>query len=125
MGVNFRRLGQHRRIDVDDPAISFGGLFGGFFQEYFTGNPFPTGIGVGEKMADVRLPQGAKDGVANGMHQGVGVRMAVETFGVGDFHAAQHELAAGNQLMNIVTNANVNHSYTIKTNGPVKKIFRP
>jgi hypothetical protein len=51
--------------------------------------------------------------------------MAIQAFRMGDFHAAQHKLASGDQLMNIVANSNVNHALNIKTNGPVKKQFRP
>jgi hypothetical protein len=40
--------------------------------------------------------------------------MAVKTFRVRNFHAAENELAPGNQLMNVIANANMNHARRIK-----------
>jgi hypothetical protein len=55
---------------------------------------FPARIGVGKKVADVRLANRAEDGVADGVHQRVRVRMAVEAFRVWNLHAAEDELCA-------------------------------
>ncbi len=72
-------------------------------------------------MSDVRLAQRAQDGIADGVHEGIRIRMAVQALAVRDFHAAQDELASGDQLMNIVANANVNHGGTIKNFQPGPK----
>ena len=61
-------------------------------------------------MADVLLAQRAEHGVADGVHQRVRVRMAVEAFRVRNLHAAEDELAPGDQLMNVIADANVNHA---------------
>ena len=54
-----------------------------------------------------------EDGVADSVHQGVRVRMAVEALRMRDLHAAEDELAPGDQLMNVIANANVNHAQTV------------
>ena len=59
------------------------------------------------------IREGAEDGIANGVHQGVGVGMTVQPFGVRNLHPAQHELAPGDELVNIIANANVNHERMI------------
>ena len=61
-------------------------------------------------MADVRFAQRAEERVANGVHERVGVRMAVEALGVRNLDAAEDELAPGDQLMNVIADANVNHA---------------
>jgi hypothetical protein len=38
--------------------------------------------------------------------------MPVQALGMRNFHAAQKEGAAGDQLMNVVANANMNHDGT-------------
>jgi hypothetical protein len=57
------------------------------------------------------------------MHERVGVRMAVETFGVGNFNATENELAPGDQLMNVIADANVNHVRTVCFFCAAKKKF--
>ena len=57
----------------------------------------PARVGVREKVADVLLAERAEDGVANRVHERVGVRMAVEAFRVRNLHAAEDELAPGDQ----------------------------
>jgi len=39
--------------------------------------------------------------------------MPVEAFRMRNFHAAKDELAPGDQLMNVITNAHVNHGVII------------
>jgi hypothetical protein len=72
-------------------------------------------------MTDVRFPDRAQDGVANRVHQDVGIRMAVEPFGMGDQHTAQDEWAPLHQGVNIVTNANVNHDRRLGDWGKLTK----
>jgi hypothetical protein len=61
-------------------------------------------------MADVRLAERAEERVADGVHERVGVRMAVEALRVRNLDAAEDKLAPGDQLMNVITDANVNHA---------------
>ena len=60
-------------------------------------------------MANVALPQGAEDRIANRMDQNVRVRMTVQTFGVMNIHAAQDEFATFDQTVHVVADAHVNH----------------
>jgi hypothetical protein len=43
--------------------------------------------------------------------------MAIEAFRVREFHAAEDEPAPGDQLMNVIADANVNHARRIKIFG--------
>ena len=42
-------------------------------------------------MANIPFPDCAKDGVADGVHQDIGIRMAVQSLLVGDFHPPEDE----------------------------------
>ena len=77
------------------------------------GGAAPAGIGVGEKVADVRLSQRPQDRIANRMHQHVGIGVSLQSFAVRDLHAAQDQPAPLDQGVNVVTNANMNHAPTI------------
>jgi hypothetical protein len=50
--------------------------------------------------------------------------MAVQALGVRNLDAAQDELASRDQLMNVVTDANVNHVQTVRILRAQKKKFR-
>jgi hypothetical protein len=93
--------------------LRFATCFGGFFQEHLAGRAFPARVGVREKVADVRLAERAQERVANRVHERVRVRMAVQAPGVRNLDAAQDELASRDQLMNVVTDANVNHDVSM------------
>ena len=119
--INFRRLGDDRGVHVHDFAVAQRDDARGFRQKDFTGRTLPTRVGVGKEVADVRFAERAKERVANGVHERVGVRMAVETLRVRNLHAAEDEPAPGDQLMNIVADANVNHGRMISSSRAVTK----
>lgn len=106
---NLWRLGDNRGIQVDDVAPARCHLTGGFCEKNLAGRTFPAGVCVREKVANVRFAEGPQNRVANRVHQHVRVGMALETFGVRDFNATQHESASGDQGMNVVADACVNH----------------
>ncbi len=64
-------------------------------------------------MTDVLLAQRAEHRVADRVHQRIGVRMAVQTFRMWNLHAAKDELTSRDQLMNVVTDAYMNHADTV------------
>jgi hypothetical protein len=109
MRIQLWLLGDESGIDVDDFALANGDKPGGFFEEGFAGNAAPARVGIGKEMADVRLAERTQYGVANGVHENVGVGMAIEAFGVRDFHAAKDEFAVFDQGVDIVANSGVNH----------------
>src|SRR5260221_6342210 len=115
VGIDFGRLGDYRGVHVDVPSAAKLDEPGCFLQKNTARRAAPAGIGVRKKMADVCFAQRAKEGVADGVHERIGVGVAVEAFGVRDFDAAQNEFAAFNQRVNVVTNANVNHVTSLKT----------
>ena len=83
---------------------------GSFVEEEPAGGAAPARIGVGEEVADVGLAQGAEDGVANSVHEHVGVGMPVQPFGVWDVHATEDQLAPLHQGVNVIANAHMNHA---------------
>ena len=85
-------------------------LMGGLLEEDAAGRAFPARVGVGEKFADVALADGPEHGVADGVHEGVGVGVAIESLVVGNGDAAEDEGAAGDQLVDIVSNSYMNHA---------------
>jgi len=77
-----------------------------------------------EKMTDVLLAERAENGVANRMHERVGVRMAVQALGVRNLDAAENEFASRDQRVNVIANANVNHVQTVRILRAPTKDFR-
>ncbi len=74
-------------------------------------------------MADVRLAQRAQHRVANRVHQHVRVRVPVQTFAVRDFDAPENELPALDQLVDVVTYADMIHGREYRARSPATKIF--
>ena len=109
VGHEFGLLRDDGGVHIHDRAVAEFNLARGFVQKDLAGRALPARVGVGEESADVALADGAEDGVANGMHEGVGVGVAVEALRVGNVDAAENQLAALDQGMNIVTDTNVNH----------------
>jgi NAD(P)H-dependent FMN reductase len=123
MRRNLRLLRDDGGVHVDDSRLAELHLSGGFLQENAARNALPARIGVGEKMTDVRLAQRAEHRITNRVHENVGIRVAVETFRVRNFHAAQNELAPLGQLVNVITYAHVNHRRNISATHRATKQF--
>jgi len=75
-------------------------------------------------MPNISLAQRPKDGIANRVHQDVGVRMPVESLVVRDLHAAEKQLSALDQLMHIVTDTDMIHVGEYKWQCRTTKEFR-
>ena len=65
-------------------------------------------VRVREMVADVPGGHGAEQRVGDGVDEHVGVRVSVETFGVRNLDAAEHERAAFDQRVDIVTDTGEN-----------------
>jgi hypothetical protein len=74
-------------------------------------------------VADIRFSKRAQQSVADGMHQGVRVRMTIESLGVRDFHASEHKLAPFHQGVNIIAYSDMHHCGTIGASGCTTKDF--
>jgi hypothetical protein len=61
-------------------------------------------------MADIGLPERAKHCVADCVHEGIRVGMAVQAFVMWNVDPAKDQLAVGNQSMDVVASTNMNHS---------------
>ena len=108
--IKLRRLRDEGRVHIHDFAFAFGDLLRRFLQKNFARRIFPARVGVREKVADVRFAKRAEKRVANCVHERIRVRMAVETFGMGNLNAAEDEFASRDQRVNVIANANVNHA---------------
>ena len=97
-------------VDVHNLSLAKHHLTGGFLQEHIAGCSAPARVGVRKEMADVRLAQRAEHRVADGVHQDVRIRMSIEPLAVRNLNAAEDELSACDQLVNIVTDADVIHA---------------
>src|SRR5262249_41891580 len=124
MRKEFWLLGDQGSIDVNDPTLKLLNFSRGFFKENAAGRAFPPGIGVGKKVADVRLANGAQEGITNGVHQDVGIGVTLQTFAMGDFDSTEDEFSTHDQRMNVVPNTHMNHRANIGRAGkPTKIIF--
>jgi hypothetical protein len=111
-------LSDDRGIDVHDLAIPQADLTRDFLKENPAGCALPARIGIGEKMANVRLAQRSQHRVANGVQHDVCVRMSVQPARVRNLHAAQEKFAAFREAMDVVSDANVVHERSIVFSPP-------
>ena len=77
-----------------------------------------------EKGADITLTKRAEHGIANGVHEHVGIGMAVEPGVVRDLHAAEDQRPAGFELMDIVAQAYAIHAGSVGESGARLNISR-
>jgi hypothetical protein len=94
VGHDFGLLSDDGGVHVDDLAVVESDLARGFVQEDHAGGVFPARIGIGKVRSDVAFAESAEDGVANSVHEDVGIGMAVKPLVMGDDDAAQDQLAA-------------------------------
>jgi len=76
---------------------------------------------VWKELADVSLPKRSQQGVADGVHERVGVGVSLETEAMGNLHAAEDQLASRRQRMDVITDSNMNHWRTIGAGGLATK----
>ena len=69
-------------------------------------------------MADVCLPQRAKDGVADRVHQCVGIGMTFQSLEVWDLNASQNQPPPFHQRMHVVAYANMDHARNYRSGLP-------
>src|SRR5436190_22012412 len=103
-------LSDDHGIYIYNIALAGAHFSGRFLEKSAAGLPSPPGVRIRKKLSNNALAQGPQQRIADGMPQGIGVGMAVQTLGMGNIDAAQNELAACNQRMHVVTNPNTDHS---------------
>ncbi|MOA19102.1 hypothetical protein D3C78_1394590 [compost metagenome] len=103
MGRELGRLGDHRAVDVADLQPRGAHAPRGFHQQLHGIRALELRVGVGKVPADVPQRRAAQQRIGDGMQQHVGIRMPEQAHAVGNFHAADDELAAGHQGVDIPT----------------------
>lgn len=102
-------FGDEGGVDVDDATAAGADAAGGLLDEDAAGGVAPRGIGVGEQVADIDFADRTEHGVGDGVEQRIGVAVAIEAERVRDLHPAEDEPTAGDQSVDIVTDADMNH----------------
>ena len=95
-------LGDDRRVNVYRPPALFGQQGDGGAQQDAAVNVPVARIAVGKVAADVAQRDGAEQGIGDRMEQRIGIGVSEQAGCVGDFDAAEDELAPGDQSMNVV-----------------------
>jgi len=108
------RLRNYGRVNIHELSFTEGYQPGRFMQKHAARRASPTGVRIWEKMADICFPQSTQDGIANGVHQDIGIRMPLQSLSVWNFYPSQNEFTAFRKRMNVVANPYVNHWQTIK-----------
>ncbi len=84
-----RRLRDHHGIHIDDLVAVFLHHPAYFLEQQEAGDVLVAGIGAGEIGPHVSLAHRAEHGVADSVDEGIGVGMAHQPLGVGNFDASQ------------------------------------
>ena len=108
MRRDLRRFGDERRVHVDDARVVRGEDVRDAREDFRGADAADGFVRVREMVADVPGGDGAEQRIGDGVDEHVGVRVAVETFGVWDLHAAEYERATFDQRVDIVTDAGEN-----------------
>ena len=101
--ADFGDFADQGAIGIGDVIAVFAGQIAGVAEEDVAGRAFPLWIRGGEVLADVAHRKGAVDGVGDGVHADVGVRVALEAACVGDGEAAECDVIAGAKAVDVVT----------------------
>ena len=110
MGRELGAFGEEGDVHVADSVAALLGLVDRAAQDFLGIHAEAVRVGVGEEVADVGQAERAEDGVGERVGQGVGVGMAVEAEVGGDFDAAEDQLAAGDEAVDVVTEADADGS---------------
>ena len=102
MGGQFRLFQNNRRIHVADLETLRDGKLPNPFQQDQAGDPPIGGIRVRELPADVALADGAENGVADGMDQDVGIRMAQKPLFVRDLLPTQNKPSSHREAVAVI-----------------------
>src|SRR3989344_321873 len=111
MWSDTRGLGDDGAVDIRDFPAALGNGFFDLAQQLAAVYVLVLRIGIGKMPADSAEPGGAEAGIADGMNENVGVGMAVQSLAVRDFHAAENQIAPGDQRMHVVTMTDAYHAF--------------
>jgi hypothetical protein len=101
MGRNLGGFAQDGDVDIADAATLRAHEPHGFAHEEVGGRPLPAWVGVGEVLADVARADGAEQRIGQCVQRHIGVGMAFERMRVGEPHAAQPEVVARGEAMDV------------------------
>ena len=105
MGRQLGSLRGNHAVDVQNLIASLAHQIGHGTQQHQGIGALVGRVGVGEKLADVAAANGAQQGIGNRMSQNIGIGVAKKPQGMGYFHAAQDQLAAFYQSMDVIAQA--------------------
>src|SRR5258706_14015179 len=106
---NLRLLSDEGRIDVDDRTLASGDLSRGFLEKNMARRAAPLRICIRKKMANIRFAHRSQNCIADGVHEKIGIGMAIQTFVMGYVPSPKNQLSPFHEGVNVVTNANANH----------------
>ena len=99
--LQLRALANEGEVEIDQPAIGGGDQIEGMAQEPVGRRIPPLRIAVGKVPADIALAERAQNGVGQRVQGGIGIRMAFQSMAVVDPDAAQHNMVARLEGMNV------------------------
>ena len=108
--LQLRTLQNHGRIDMGNGKSLHRGQIANMLEELKAVGALPSRIGIRKMHPDIPLRDRPQNGVRNRMREDVGIRMAVEAERMRYFHAAEHELSALDEPMDIVTYSHPVHT---------------
>ena len=88
MGRQFGLLCHNGGVNVAHGPAPAQQVLPHILQQQQTGNPLILGVRVGEQLADVSGRRRTQQCVHNGMDHHIGIRMAIQSHLIGDFHTA-------------------------------------
>ena len=100
-----RSLRDNDRIDVHDAIPLPPHLPDHILQQLQARNTLEPLIGAGVVSAQISFTHRSEQRIAEGMDQGIGIGMSLQTLAVGHFNPAENQLSSGSQRMDVIAAA--------------------
>ena len=105
MRAKLRALKDHNGVDVLDGKVPFVKKFANVFEKVKAVRAFPLGIAIREMRANIAEAGGTEERIANGVREDVAIGMPDRPFAEGNYDAADDEIAASGEAMQVVANS--------------------
>lgn len=105
LGGDFGFLGDDGKVEVKEVIAGIGCVPDGQAEKVQGIGIFPAGIGIGEKVADIRKSGGTEDGIGGGVAEDIGVGVAEEAARMIESNAGEDKGAVFGEAVDIVAEA--------------------
>jgi len=117
MWHDFGRLGHECAVDVHKLAVMELHLSCRLLEENPARCVLPPRVGIWKESSDVAFAEGAKNRIANSMHQDIRIGVAFEPFEMRNLDSTENQFPSCDQLVHIVSDPDIIHAREYRAAG--------